>query len=220
VEYYEDLMEILEHGKGSKVDRATSIVQLIQQAPGHNRGSLLRMACENWDTAESDNSVILPSLVSEDDVKQLKEKNGKLVDSLLEGIIAGNPSEDDFYQRLWEVINSAVFHEEKVRYFALYWVLIDMRIPYFCLSEGISMSNDRYKELSNKLGMRRAKIRFVAKRSFDQKTQQASLLLEELDQVSGEERVVLMAYLITLFKGDTDIGKLLGGLAGLLSSDD
>jgi hypothetical protein len=217
MEYFEDLQMILEQGKGSKVNKAAAIFQLIQQAPITSRSNLLRAACETWDAARSSDEVPIPMVISEEEQKELKGQWGKLTDSLLEGVLQRNPKEDEFYMTLWNVLSSPVFPDDRIRYFAFYWMLIDVRIPYFHLEEGVSMNDDRFGSISRRLGMQKAKVRFILKHNFSQKTQRASLLLEELDAVTEEERIVLMAYLLDVATPEQD--KLLRGLSGLLGQD-
>lgn len=222
MEYYEDLLAILRDGAGSKIDRASAVFQIIQQAPTKDRAAMLRTTCETWDSIEGNNvngSLPLESMITDSELEVLKKQYGKMVDSFLEGIISANPSEEVFYQQLWDVLsNSILLTDPKAQYFALYWVLVDSRIPYFFFGEGLSMSDEQFKLVNRRLYLQRARIRFATKRSFDQKTQRASVLLQELDSVSGEDRVVLMANLIDYLQADKNFGKLLGGLSHLLGS--
>ncbi|MBE2196673.1 MAG: hypothetical protein IAE83_21060 [Anaerolinea sp.] len=217
---YSDLITILDEGAGSKINRAAAIYQLIEQAPEKSRSDLLRTACEVWEDSEENGTISLENLIGEAELESLKKRYSKLVDGLLEGLLQVNPSEPLFYVQLWDILSSAILPDEKARYFALYWILIDARIPYFDLGEGMSMGNEQYKTVSRRIHMQRAHIRFAVKRSFEQKTQRASILLQELDSVSGEDRVVLMANLIGFLEHIGDIGKLLGGLTQLFTSSD
>jgi len=220
MEYFEDLIAIFEEGAGSKLDRATAIYQLIEQAPAQSRATLMRTACEMWDGSDPDGTLELPHVLSEEDAKALRGKYSRLVDTLLEALIMTNPSEDDFYPALWAVVNGPIFNDEKVRYFTLFWILIDARIPYFALGDGLMMTNERFKLVNNRIQTQRARVRFAIKRQYEQRTQRASILLAELDTLTGEDRAVLMAYILELLSGDSNVGKLLGGLSQFLPSSD
>lgn len=217
---YADLITILDEGAGSKINRAAAVYQLIEQAPEKSRADLLRTACEVWEDSEENGTITLENHIGEAELESLKKRYSKLVDGLLEGLLQSNPSESLFYQQLWDILGNSILPDEKARYFALYWVLIDARVPYFDLGEGMSMSNEHYRIVNRRIHLQRAHIRFAVKRSFEQKAQRASILLQELDSVSGEDKVVLMANLLGSLEGSAGISKLLGGLTQFLTSSD
>jgi len=217
MEYFEEITDVVEHGSGTGINRAHAVRQIISQAPLRNSAYLLRQACEVWGGKTTEETE-LEQVIGEDECKQFKERLGKLVDTILEGLIKANPTETEFYERLWATITSPVFQSEREQAFALYWVIIDKRTPYFEVGEGVSMPNEKFRTINKRLAKERARIRFTSKREFEQKTQRASVLLNQLLAVDGDDRIVLMVSLLDELKPGGDLGGLLGGLGGLLGA--
>jgi hypothetical protein len=75
---------------------------------------------------------------------------------------------------------------------------MDNQIPYFHVDEGLKMANDEFKGINENIYTLRAEARFILKRKFDQRTQQASNLIDLFDKVENkDEKIVLMAYLLS-----------------------
>lgn len=109
-------------------------------------------------------------------------------------------SEEEFYDLLWQTINQgAMFIDKEERVMALFMCKCDKRLPYYELGEGISMENEEYKAYFDKLKTEILRVKFIVNGQFEQRTQQASLLVEELEKVNGkEEKAVMMSLIVSL----------------------
>lgn len=202
---------ILTTGKANKINLCAAILQVLDDADEAERTNMLRFVSEHMERLESNDQVPFEAPpISDAEKESLRKKYGKLSDEMLNSLIAENPPESEFYKRLWSIINNPFFSEPNARAFVLYNVLMDSQIPYFCIDEGLRMANDDFKSLLNSLSEETARARFILKRHFDQKTQQASNLLKLLDQLEGNKRAVLMAYVLAR------AGNNQGGLLSML----
>jgi hypothetical protein len=209
---------IFQHAKGTQINQCYAVFNVINSAPANQVSELLQHASELFGTIESDESEFTPPMISDSEKDELKGQYGEILDEILKSYIKRNMTEDEFYPKMWSAITSSVFDNEPSQVFALYYTLIDKRIPYFYvdMSQAVSMSNDEFSRIKRQIATQRAKVRFLLKREFPQKTQQASLILQELDGVVGEERVVLLASLINELNSSSSSGALGDVMRGLL----
>ena len=123
---------------------------------------------------------------------------GKMIDGALEALLRENLFCHEFYVKLWEFIEqNTLLIEKKQKAFALYYIWIDARIPYFELEQGIKMDNEVYREKIERIDPLIKKARFILYAPMSQKTERASLILKLLDELHDEEgKAVLMAQVI------------------------
>lgn len=161
---------------------------------------VLRFFYENADNIESSESEKVVVSITEDVAELLQKQYGDIVDALFERLLKSNLQEDQFYQKIWEVIfTNPSFEDDKARIFALYYIWIDVRIPYFHLDEGLTMSEHEFQTLSESMNKSILKARFILRTPmFEQRTTRASAILELLNEYNDErERVVLMAHILS-----------------------
>ena len=199
------IYDVVSQADGEPINRCYAIYSRILEASKlDEQAELFKYACEVYGTKKSTKEINPPCLISDDELKSLEKDFGKYVNGILDNFLRRNLSEWDFYVNLWNMIASDkyVLIEEKARVFALYYILIDKRIPYFQLGESIKMSNDEYKEIAERLLSKRNKLRFILSIPIDTKTERAGYLLDLLDEYISlpKERAVLMSYLVESLK--------------------
>lgn len=156
---------------------------------------------ENSEEIESSNSKAANSYISETTAKKLHKQYAELVDALFEQILSKNLPVELFYQKIWEIIaTSPCFDDDDARAFALYYIWIDARIPYFQLEDGLLMSNKEFQECSELLHTTIQKARFILRTNFfEQRTSRASVLLSLIEELKTEqEKAVLMAHILSI----------------------
>ena len=192
---------ILASCKGEKINLCYAMYKLIEQASPEDVSELLQFAAEIFDVTESCEKIFAEAFINENEESYLKSRYGNLADEMLKTLISDNPIKADFYKGVWDIVNNPFFKDEKARVFAFYYIFIDSRIPYFHLDQGLKMSNEDFQLHVKKLVKKKAKIRFIIVREFPQKTEEASLLLQEIDsEESLEDRTILMSCLISEFR--------------------
>ena len=166
----------------------------------------------NVDSIDSDDSMTVVEEYSSADLKALKEEFGNLTDAIFEKILKENLEEDAFYSKLWtSITKNPMLDSEASKVFAIYYILIDARIPYYKLSDGMSMPNPKFAEISKQIEKDIEKARFILRTNrFEQRTNRASVMLELIDSYKDDEkRVVLMAHILSLSSKPTDMSRLL-----------
>ena len=188
--------ETLALASGEKINICHVLLRLIDEAPEADRPSLFRHVADCFDEVDSSRDVTMDEFISKGEQEQLERRYGDVVDDMLNMLVGDNPEEGEFYSKLWNLINNPLFGDAKTRTFAFYYVMIDKKIPYFKLDPGLRMGNEEWRTTAKALRSRRAKIRFILNREFEQRSEEADLVLRELVAVEDNERVALMGYVI------------------------
>ena len=184
-------------GDGKKINICYALFKIIEKVKPDQQPALLRHVAESFDESESSHELKIGDFISDNEKDQLKKKYGDLVDEMLDMLLNENPQEDHFYKSLWEMLHNPIFGDEKSRIFALYYVLIDRRIPYFHLEAGFKMSNEDWRSTSLRLRRERAKIRFILASHFSQRSEEGDLILKELDRAQTyEDKISLIGYML------------------------
>lgn len=178
------IYKIVSEGNGDSFDDAYNIYKVIVENDESFEVQVeaFRYACEIYGTIESDEKYVLDQAPYKNEKDELKTNYGEIVNSLMATYFKKNCPEEEFYSTVWKIINeSLIFVDEKSKVFAIYYILIDARIPYFMLEHNnmYSLSNDKYTKLRLKYIKNIQKIRFIIKTDFSQKTEKASSLLAE-----------------------------------------
>lgn len=195
----QSIIEILKNYSGSKED----IAYLIYNNAIINSGNeplAMALFFEISEEIESNNKKHAEKVFSEEEKYQLTLTYGKMIDGALEALLRRGLSKADFYGELWSFINeSKMLSDKKLKAFTLYYLWIDVRLPYFELEEGIKMSNEDFIDISKNLTEEIKRIRFILNTPTDQKTERASRLVNMIENlVSQEEKTVLMAHILRL----------------------
>lgn len=187
---------ILALADADRINTAYALLKVIEKATPADQPDLLQHLAEHYDAADSSKEIKIESFISENDRDLLKKRYGKLVDQMLQMILDDKPDVALFYKQLCELLHNQLLRDERARAFALYWLLIDKRMPYFQLTQGLRMSSEDFTALGKKLRVEMSRIRFILASSFEQRSEEADLLLKELDAHTGSERVRLMGYIL------------------------
>lgn len=179
------IMEVIKYGDGDSFDDAYNCFKIISDSEisFDEQVEVFSYICEYYGTIETEEKIAVDRAPYRAEKDVLKSSYGQIVDSLLIKFLKSNCNEKEFYESLWKVISSSLlFEDEKSKVFALYYIIIDARIPYFSLDfeNKYSISNEKYKELRKKYVREIKKTRFILKTEFSQKTERASMLLAEL----------------------------------------
>lgn len=177
---------------------------------------------ENSEKIESSNSKTASSYISETTSKKLHKQYSELVDALFEQILSKNLPVEIFYQKIWEIITTAPsFDDDDARIFALYYIWIDARVPYFKLEDGLFMSNKEFQECSELLHTTIQKARFILRTNlFEQRTSRASVLLSLIEGLKTEqEKAVLMAHILSISSPPTMSSRTLRDMLDKLLDD-
>lgn len=184
MELKNEIRNILLFGKGDSFDDAYNMYNIIcKESDLDEQVSLFKYICENYGLEESNESFEVEHAPYKNMKEDLKEQYGAILNSVLKSYLKENLEEIDFYTKLWRTITESYpFDSDSAKVFAVYYTIIDKRIPYFKLDEGCKyqLSNEKYRKLRDKYKKEILKTRFILSTELSQRTEKASLLLNEL----------------------------------------
>lgn len=166
----------------------------------------------SFETSESNDEIEIKQsdfedYITTDETSELSDNYSKVIDAIIDMLISRNVTENEYYSSILDIMtNNPLFPDRKIRVFFLYWFLIDVRTPYFCLKQGKRIADKEWKEALNSTTVSRMKIRFILAQDdyFKQKSEQASLIIDELDKHKDNDKVAIMVYIIHYFKNKID----------------
>lgn len=141
------IMKKLKTLEGKQIDVCYQIYKVITSIKG-KEPELLRFFYENSEMIEVNHEEIAESIFSDEEEIKLESCYGTLVNGMLEVALKKKLAVDEFYRYLWNAIaENSMLGEEKEKAFAVYYIWLDMRVPYFELESGIQMENDVFAEV-------------------------------------------------------------------------
>lgn len=177
----EQIKSFLSTADGSAFNICYHLYEIILSADADQRPHLFEVAINLFEDIDSDETIEIPISPYDSQKKELKENYGDIVNSFIEFFVNQKDPAVSFYKKLWDAIqNDTFFPSDASKVFAFYYVVIDARVPYFELGQGYRMSNEEYRQSRQKNAAQLKKIRYILNTDFSQKTEQASLLLQEL----------------------------------------
>lgn len=210
---------------GSRFEICYDIYTGLMSNNEEDRIELLSYACNHFGIAASDGSFSpCGSGISQSEVSDLRDEYGQTVDTLLDALlqkaIKANMPADVFYENVWKlIIQNPIFSTEHEKAFALYYTLIDARIPYYPINPGMEMNNSEFKTLIEECEETIQKARFVLAVDFPQKTMEASNLVDILlSQDDYKKQVVIMSRIVLELRDRNK--KLLDSLLDRIKEDD
>ena len=142
MEALDKIKKILLTSNNDSFDIAYNIYIIIcAEEKKEQQFELFEFVCKNFGMEESDESTEIAHAPYKDQKESLKEKYGAILNSVLESCLKENLDEKEFYRKLWRNITESYFFEsDAAKIFALYYTIIDKRIPYFQLDDNCKVS--------------------------------------------------------------------------------
>lgn len=195
----ERMMNLLRTLRGEEINICSEVYKILTEEQGRG-AELLQFFCENAESVESSEKVEAQQVFTEGETLDYTKRYGKIVDGILENLLRQKLSITVFYVELWAKITlREVFENEKAQIFALYYVWIDSRIPYFELPESICLEKEEYRQTIDKLRRKVQEARFILASDFEQWTQVSYLLVKVLDTVDDKkEKAVLLSCIMQI----------------------
>lgn len=177
-------------GDGTDLSKCESAMTIFRKLPVDRGGQLLGWLFDTFDLAASSD---LPS-----DIRELALLYSETTDNLIKRWTQGDHETDVVYNNLYQGLTADfLYPNPKAQAFALYWMMLDKRLPYYRLAPGVQMQDEEYRARVdyNKSLVRR--MRFVMSRSYQQRTEKASAILDTLKAAeSDEDRAVLFSIVL------------------------
>lgn len=190
----EQIVNLMQTMGGEKINVCGEIFKVIKEEEAHG-GEFLRFFYETEEGTKSSEEVEASLLFTEGEVIDYAKDYGKIVDGILENLFRKKPDREAFYNELWEKITlRELFEDEKAQIFAMYYIWIDVRIPYFELPDTIRLTASEYQASIDKLRSKIQEARFILFSDFEQWTEVSHLLLKLLYDIEDEtEKIVFLA---------------------------
>ena len=132
------VLNFLQNVDGQPFDVCDVLFKMVSASDTSQQAELFQYVCEIFGTIKSNEKS--PISISEYSAQKdrLEEQYGDIVNSIIKTFGQQNSEEIVFYRSLWSIINSPLlFDTEAKKVFAFYFVLIDKRIPYFKIDDGL-----------------------------------------------------------------------------------
>lgn len=162
--------------------------------------------CKNLLQKPEKGTIDIQKNFSKEEIDSYESLYGATINSLIKTSIKkcnlGIISEEFIYIDLWESF-CKIFTTNKERAFAFFYTVIDKTIPYQYLGKTISMSNERFRQLSEENQSFIEKIKYIKRNFLTERTEDASLVLNCLDEIEDREaKVVVLAHAFSIFGQD------------------
>ena len=193
------ITELLQTSSGDQTDLAYAVYELIEQSE-HFKPELFMFFIETSEDLDTSEEKRIEKIFSEEEKYQYARDYGKIIDGTLEALLKKHYEKEKFYQELWNFIEeNPLLDTKKLKAFALFYIWVDIRLPYYVLDDGIKMSDDDYQDICQKLSEDIKKARFILHVPTEQKTDRASIIVKLLESLQDDkEKAVLMAHILKL----------------------
>ena len=195
-EFKTQISNVLNHNNGREIDIAYLVVDILLSS-GAYAPSLLQYFFEEAVSMFFSSQKSGRPKVTNKEVDELTSKYVDLVSKWMDDTLNNKPDEGTFYNSLWNyIIDKTLFETNKDKAVALFCVWMDPRIPYYKL-EGKKMDIEDFKRIFDKEAKIRSMAKVVVFSKYDQRPEEASVLLDLLNKVkTKDEKSVLLAYIL------------------------
>ena len=182
---------------------------LIAGATESEQPVLLKQFLTEYKKVTTDYKEEMETLISENEKYQLAGVYQDSSDEFFLSLRQENPTEDDFYRKLWKYIDQdPELRSDNARIFVLYNMAIDTRMPYYQLGWDrlVHMEHDTFRlfnEILDEAGYS-DKLEYIFKYPLKQKTERASLINNLMEEIpSREMKAVLLSRILSHYEACT-----------------
>lgn len=194
-----EIINILQTLSGERFNICGEIYEILKEQENSQKGELLQFFLENSEGIKSSEEKEARHFLTEGKVTDYARSHGKIVDGILENLLVKKPCKEKFYEELWEKLTlDEVFENKEIQIFAIYYIWIDIRIPYFDLPETKKLEDEKYRNIIQKIRSKIQEARFILSADFDQWTQVSYHLLRLMDDMDYDEKAVFLSCIIQM----------------------
>ena len=211
-----DIMDIIKTYAGEDIDLCFYILQVLKEKDNSAAG--LMDFFENIGLQKSNSSFILPKVIGNEELAKMDSLYSKYINmflkTLMEKAHLENWNKTKFYEYLWNSLNTdLILEDDRVRSFAMLRYAQNDLMPYIEVGKPLSMNDEEFSKILTENRSVVNKIKHIVALNYSQKTEVASLILNEVMSVKTEkERAVILA--ITL---DIVTQSKLNGMTSMLN---
>lgn len=199
MEAREQIINTMRTLSGETVNVCGEIYEILKKEKNHE-SELFQFFCEALEGIKSSEVAEAQQRFTEGEIVDYTKSYGKIIDGILEKLFLKKPDKEAFYRELWEKITlKELFEDEKAQIFALYYVWIDVRIPYFELPDTVQLEELEYQSIIDKLRSKIQEARFILFSDFKQWTEVSYLLLKLMEDMEDmNERTVFLGCIMQI----------------------
>ncbi|WP_455938800.1 hypothetical protein [Gemella morbillorum] len=201
-----DVEQLLKLYDGELIDCCLFLYESFQEESIERQVECFQAFCDNFRVITSNKTQKIPRKIKQRDLDILTDTYGKYVDELLGSALKKAYSSGfrkiELYDILWRsILNRGIITDSEEFAFCIYFVVIDKKIPYYYLDIGLKMENEEFSNFIDQCQLIISKVRFILSNNFSQKTEEASLLIKELQELDTfEEQTVVMATILSTLR--------------------
>ena len=158
MEFKKVIDPIMARGEGRVIDIFYELFTLISSCESDIQSSAFQYVCENVKKIkmEEDNRILVKEHFTDEQLEKyiprIKEQFTREMNSLLFEASKSKQPPEDFYKKIWLLINSNKICKNKhEKVLAAFWFVDNDLIPYRAVGKGISMENEEYSSIINSL---------------------------------------------------------------------
>ena len=192
-----DIMDIIKTYAGEDIDLCFYILQVLKEKDNSAAG--LMDFFENIGFQKSNSSFILPKVIGNEELAKMDSLYSKYINmflkTLMEKAHLENWNKTKFYEYLWNSLNTdLILEDDRVRSFAMLRYAQSDLMPYIEVGKPLSMNDEEFSKILTENRSVVNKIKHIVALNYSQKTEVASLILNEVMSVKTEkERAVILA---------------------------
>ena len=192
-----DIIDIIETYVGEDIDLCFYILQVLKEKDNSATG--LMDFFENIGMQKSNSSFVLPKVIENKELAQMDSLYSKYINMFLKTLIEKahleNWNKIKFYEYLWNSLNTdLILEDDRVRSFAILRYAQSDLMPYIEIDKPLSMNDEEFSKILRENRSVVNKIKHIIALNYSQKTEVASLILNEIMSVkTKEERAVILA---------------------------
>lgn len=211
-----EIADIIKTYAGEDIDLCFYIFQLLKEK--ENPVINLMEFFEKIGMQKSDGSFILEKVIEDEELSKMDSLYSKYINMFLKALIEKahleNWDKTKFYEHLWNSLNTdLILENDRIRSFAILRYAQNDLMPYIEIGKPISMSDEEFSKILKENMRVINKIKHIVALNYSQKTEVASLILNEVMSVKTEnERAVILAVAL-----DVVIQSKLDGITTMLN---
>lgn len=204
----EIIKELLNSYDGELIDVCLYIYLNMKDQSYEQQVDCFQTLCEMYGTVKTNETTMIERVISNEELDVLIDQYGEYVNQVLNSLIKKSYREGystrQFYHNIWAAfVNGGVVTQDKEFAFAIYYTVIDRKIPYFVLEWGLKMNNQEFANCMYENREVIAKLRFILNHDFVQKTEEASLLIKEIIKLEKfEDQVIAMVAILSSLRNE------------------
>ena len=194
----EKIKFLIAHAK-QDINLCAVAYRIIEKASAEEQPILLEAFIRGYRYTRTDRSLKeeIPVVFSDEIKTAYLRRYQRIVDGHLEEFLNAGYGKEEFYTELVHyIIHDKNLLDDGARAFAIFDCCIDKRLPYadVDLTSGVKMEKDEYSMYVEQLEDNIERVTYILNANLQQKTEQASLVLEELDKCDDvKKKTVLLA---------------------------